>query len=74
VDEVAMMKNNKLIAVRVPQELYDKIKVCADYANNSMCGWCELLIRQGVSKVYGMIPNVPADSKPLGIKDNKEEK
>ncbi len=68
-----MINQKKLIALRVPKELYDKIKVCADYANNSMGGWCELLVRQGVSRVYGMIPNVTADDKTAETNDNKGE-
>jgi hypothetical protein len=63
----------KLIAVRVDQDLYDKIKVCADYANNSMAAWCELLVKQGVSRVYGMIPKATPDVEPLEKNDNTAE-
>lgn len=68
-----MTNTKKMIAVRVDQDLYDKIKVCSDYANNSMAAWCELLIKQGVSRVYGMIPRATLDVEPLGTNDNTGE-
>ena len=67
------MNQKKMIAVRTDQDLYDKIKVCADYANNSMAGWCELVIKQSVAKVYGMIPRPIADTKTSEINDIKGE-
>ena len=63
----------KMIAVRVDQDLYDKIKVCSDYANNSMAAWCELLIKQGVSRVYGMIRGQVGEVKSAETNDNKGE-
>ncbi len=45
----------KLIAVRVQPELYDKIKFCADKANNSVSAWLELILKQKVSEIYAML-------------------
>jgi hypothetical protein len=63
----------KMIAVRVDPDLYYKIKVCSDYANNSMAAWCELLVKQGVSRVYGMIPGHADEVKSAETNDNKGE-
>lgn len=65
--------SKKMIALRVDQDLYDKIKVCSDYANNSMAAWCGLIIKQSVTKVYGMIPITTPDAEPLETNDNTGE-
>ena len=68
-----MTNTKKMIAVRVDQDLYDKIKVCADYANNSMGAWCELINKQSVAKVYGMIPKINPNDEPSEMNDNTGE-
>lgn len=49
------MTDRKLIAVRVQPELYDKIKFCADKANNSVSSWLELILKQRVTDIYTML-------------------
>lgn len=49
------MNNKKLVAVRVQTELYDKIKFCADKANNSVSSWLELILKQRVTEIYNML-------------------
>jgi predicted DNA-binding protein len=50
-----LTNNRKLIAVRVAPELYEKIKYCSDRANNSVSAWLELILKQKVTEIYGMI-------------------